>query len=131
MVRFGRHMASTAVWGFTFGALFQCSPSGVTRCFSPPSAGRRRKEEAMLAIALNRIYTPTCASRIPEIVDFFLPNGRAEAKVWPLIAIDRLPPGQAKRAANGPSGGLPPVQPTQVRVVFDPQHQHPLNPRPG
>jgi len=36
-------------------------------------SGRPPKEDAMLAIALNRIYTPILRQQIPEIVDFVLP----------------------------------------------------------
>ena len=34
-------------------------------------SGRPPKEEAMLAIALNRIYIPILKQQIPEIIDFF------------------------------------------------------------
>ena len=61
-------------------------------------SGRPPKEEAMLAIALNRIYTPILRQQIPEITDFFLPMEALSYKLA-VISIDKAYPGQAKRAA--------------------------------
>ncbi len=61
-------------------------------------SGRPPKEEAMLAIALNRIYTPLLRQQIPEIVDFFLPMDALSYKLA-VISIKKSYPGQARRAA--------------------------------
>ena len=54
------------------------------------------KEEAMMAIALNRIYTPILRQQVSEIVDFFLPMEALSYKAA-IISIDKAYPGQARR----------------------------------
>ena len=51
-------------------------------------SGRPPKEEAMLAIALNRIYTPILRQQVSEIVDFFLPMEALSYKLA-VISIDK------------------------------------------
>jgi 4-hydroxy-3-polyprenylbenzoate decarboxylase len=52
---------------------FHCMTQRRDPVFLTTFSGRPPKEEAMLAIALNRIYTPILRQQIPEITDFFLP----------------------------------------------------------
>jgi 4-hydroxy-3-polyprenylbenzoate decarboxylase len=81
-------------------------------------SGRPPKEEAMLAIALNRIYTPILRQQIPEIVDFFLPMEGLSYKLA-VIAIDKAYPGQARRAAMAFWSALPQFTYTKFVVVVD------------
>ena len=53
----------------------------------------------MMAIALNRIYTPILRQQVSEIVDFFLPMEALSYKAA-IISIDKAYPGQARRAAD-------------------------------
>jgi 4-hydroxy-3-polyprenylbenzoate decarboxylase len=80
--------------------------------------GRPPQEEAMLAIALNRIYTPILRQQIPEIVDFFLPMEALSYKLA-VVAIDKAYPGQAKRAAMAFWSALPQFTYTKFVVVVD------------
>ena len=81
-------------------------------------SGRPPKEEVMLAIALNRIYTPILKQQIPEIVDFFLPMEALSYKLA-VISIDKAYPGQAKRAAMAFWSALPQFTYTKFVVVVD------------
>jgi 4-hydroxy-3-polyprenylbenzoate decarboxylase len=81
-------------------------------------SGRPPKEDAMLAIALNRIYTPILRQQIPEIVDFFLPMEGLSYKLA-VIAIDKAYPGQARRAAMAFWSALPQFTYTKFVVVVD------------
>ena len=81
-------------------------------------SGRPPKEEAMLAIALNRIYTPILRQQIPEIKDFFLPMEALSYKLA-VISIDKAYPGQAKRAAMAFWSALPQFTYTKFVVVVD------------
>ena len=81
-------------------------------------SGRPPKEDAMLAIALNRIYTPILRQQIPEIVDFFLPMEGLSYKLA-VIAIDKAYPGQARRAALAFWSALPQFTYTKFVVVVD------------
>ena len=81
-------------------------------------SGRPPKEEAMLAIALNRIYTPILRQQVPEIIDFFLPMESLSYKVA-IISIDKAYPGQAKRAAMAFWSALPQFTYTKFVIVVD------------
>jgi 4-hydroxy-3-polyprenylbenzoate decarboxylase len=81
-------------------------------------SGRPPKEEAMLAIALNRIYTPILRQQVTEIVDFFLPMEALSYKLA-VISIDKAYPGQAKRAAMAFWSALPQFTYTKFVVVVD------------
>jgi 4-hydroxy-3-polyprenylbenzoate decarboxylase len=81
-------------------------------------SGRPPKEEAMLAIALNRIYTPILRQQIPEIVDFFLPMEALSYKLA-VLSIDKAYPGQARRAAMAFWSALPQFTYTKFVVVVD------------
>jgi 4-hydroxy-3-polyprenylbenzoate decarboxylase len=72
----------------------------------------------MLAIALNRIYTPILRQQIPEILDFFLPMEGLSYKLA-VIAIDKAYPGQARRAAMAFWSALPQFTYTKFVVVVD------------
>jgi 4-hydroxy-3-polyprenylbenzoate decarboxylase len=72
----------------------------------------------MLAIALNRIYTPILRQQIPEIVDFFLPMEGLSYKLA-VIAIEKAYPGQARRAAMAFWSALPQFTYTKFVVVVD------------
>ena len=81
-------------------------------------SGRPPKEEAMLAIALNRIYTPILRQQVSEIVDFFLPMEALSYKLA-VISIDKAYPGQARRAAMAFWSALPQFTYTKFVVVVD------------
>lgn len=81
-------------------------------------SGRPPKEEAMMAIALNRIYTPILRQQIPEITDFFLPMEALSYKAA-IISIDKAYPGQARRAALAFWSALPQFTYTKFVIVVD------------
>ncbi|MBW4523295.1 MAG: UbiD family decarboxylase [Scytolyngbya sp. HA4215-MV1] len=81
-------------------------------------SGRPPKEEAMMAIALNRIYTPILRQQVSEIVDFFLPMEALSYKAA-IIAIDKAYPGQARRAALAFWSALPQFTYTKFVIVVD------------
>lgn len=81
-------------------------------------SGRPPKEEAMLAIALNRIYTPILRQQVSEIVDFFLPMEALSYKAA-IISIDKAYPGQARRAALAFWSALPQFTYTKFVIVVD------------
>lgn len=81
-------------------------------------SGRPPKEEAMMAIALNRIYTPILRQQISEIVDFFLPMEALSYKLA-VISIKKAYPGQARRAALAFWSALPQFTYTKFVVVVD------------
>ena len=97
---------------------FQCVTQRRQPMFLTTFSGRPPKEDAMLAIALNRIYTPILRQQIPEIVDFFLPMEGLSYKLA-VIAIDKAYPGQAKRAAMAFWSALPQFTYTKFVVVVD------------
>lgn len=72
----------------------------------------------MLAIALNRIYTPILRQQVPEIIDFFLPMEGLSYKLA-VLSIDKAYPGQAKRAAMAFWTVLPQFTYTKFVVVVD------------
>jgi 4-hydroxy-3-polyprenylbenzoate decarboxylase len=81
-------------------------------------SGRPPKEDAMMAIALNRIYTPILRQQVPEIVDFFLPMEALSYKAA-VIAIDKAYPGHARRAALAFWSALPQFTYTKIVIVVD------------
>jgi len=81
-------------------------------------SGRPPKEEAMMAIALNRIYTPILRQQVSEIVDFFLPMEALSYKAA-IISIDKSYPGQARRAALAFWSALPQFTYTKFVIVVD------------
>ncbi len=97
---------------------FHCITQRRDPIFLTTFSGRPPKEEAMLAIALNRIYTPILRQQIPEIVDFFLPMEALSYKLA-IISIEKSYPGQAKRAAMAFWSALPQFTYTKFVVVVD------------
>ncbi len=97
---------------------FHCLTHRNNPIFLTTFSGRPPKEEAMLAIALNRIYTPILRQQIPEITDFFLPMEALSYKLA-VISIDKSYPGQAKRAAMAFWSALPQFTYTKFVVVVD------------
>jgi 4-hydroxy-3-polyprenylbenzoate decarboxylase len=81
-------------------------------------SGRPPKEEAMMAIALNRIYTPILRQQVSEINDFFLPMEALSYKAA-IISIDKAYPGQARRAALAFWSALPQFTYTKFVIVVD------------
>ena len=81
-------------------------------------SGRPPKEEAAMAIALNRIYTPILRQQVTEIVDFFLPMEALSYKAA-IISIDKAYPGQARRATLAFWSALPQFTYTKFVVVVD------------
>ncbi|BEV36400.1 UbiD family decarboxylase [Synechococcus sp. M16CYN] len=99
---------------------FHCMTQRRKPIFLTTFSGRPPKEEAMLAIALNRIYTPILRQQIPEITDFFLPMEALSYKLA-VISIDKAYPGQARRAAMAFWSALPQFTYTKFVVVVDRQ----------
>ena len=97
---------------------FHCITHRKNPVFLSTFSGRPPKEEAMLAIALNRIYTPILKQQIPEIVDFFLPMEALSYKLA-IISIEKSYPGQAKRAAIAFWGALTQFTYTKFVIVVD------------
>ncbi len=81
-------------------------------------SGRPPKEEAMMAIALNRIYTPILRQQVSEICDFFLPMEALSYKAA-IISIDKAYPGQARRTALAFWSALPQFTYTKFVIVVD------------
>lgn len=81
-------------------------------------SGRPPKEDAMMALALNRIYTPILRQQVPEIVDFFLPMETLSYKAA-VISIDKTYPGQARRAALAFWSALPQFNYTKFVIIVD------------
>jgi 4-hydroxy-3-polyprenylbenzoate decarboxylase len=97
---------------------FHCVTQRRDPIFLTTFSGRPPKEEALLAIALNRIYTPILRQQVAEIVDFFLPMEALSYKLA-VIAIDKAYPGQAKRAAMAFWTALPQFTYTKFVIVVD------------
>jgi 4-hydroxy-3-polyprenylbenzoate decarboxylase len=97
---------------------FHCVTQRRNPVYFTTFSGRPPKEDAMLAIALNRIYAPILRQQIPEIVDFFLPMEGLSYKLA-VIAIDKAYPGQARRAAMAFWSALPQFTYTKFVVVVD------------
>jgi 4-hydroxy-3-polyprenylbenzoate decarboxylase len=97
---------------------FQCLTHRKNPIYLTTFSGRPPKEEAMIAIALNRIYTPILRQQVPEIVDFFLPMEALSYKAA-VISIDKAYPGQARRAAMAFWTALPQFTYTKFVIVVD------------
>lgn len=97
---------------------FQCMTHRNNPIYLTTFSGRPPKEEAMMAIALNRIYTPILRQQVSEIVDFFLPMEALSYKAA-IISIDKAYPGQARRAALAFWSALPQFTYTKFVIVVD------------
>jgi 4-hydroxy-3-polyprenylbenzoate decarboxylase len=97
---------------------FHCLTHRQNPIYLTTFSGRPPKEEAMMAIALNRIYTPILRQQVAEITDFFLPMEALSYKAA-IISIDKAYPGQARRAALAFWSALPQFTYTQFVIVVD------------
>ncbi|ASC73779.1 3-octaprenyl-4-hydroxybenzoate carboxy-lyase [Halomicronema hongdechloris C2206] len=97
---------------------FHCLTHRQQPIYMTTFSGRPPKEDAMLAIALNRIYTPILRQQVPEIQDFFLPMEGLSYKAA-VLSIDKSYPGQAKRAALAFWSALPQFSYTKFVIVVD------------
>lgn len=97
---------------------FHCMTHRKDPVYLTTFSGRPPKEEAMMAIALNRIYTPILRQQVSEITDFFLPMEALSYKAA-IISIDKAYPGQAKRAALAFWSALPQFTYTKFVIVVD------------
>ena len=97
---------------------FHCVTHRKNPIYMTTFSGRPPKEEAMMAIALNRIYTPILRQQVSEIVDFFLPMEALSYKAA-IISIDKAYPGQARRAALAFWSALPQFTYTKFVIVVD------------
>ncbi|MFY0608857.1 MAG: UbiD family decarboxylase [Candidatus Atelocyanobacterium thalassa] len=97
---------------------FHCMTHRKKPIYLTTFSGRPPKEEAMIAIALNRIYTPILRQQITEIKDFFLPMEALSYKVA-IISIKKAYPGHARRAALAFWSALPQFTYTKFVVVVD------------
>jgi len=97
---------------------FQCMTHRKDPVYLTTFSGLPPKEEAMMAIALNRIYTPILRQQVSEVVDFFLPMEALSYKAA-IISIDKAYPGQARRAALAFWSALPQFTYTKFVIVVD------------
>ncbi|BAQ66845.1 UbiD family decarboxylase [Geminocystis sp. NIES-3709] len=97
---------------------FHCMTHRKDPIYLTTFSGRPPKEEAMMAIALNRIYTPILRQQVSEITDFFLPMEALSYKAA-VISIDKAYPGQAKRAAMAFWSALPQFTYTKFVIIVD------------
>jgi 4-hydroxy-3-polyprenylbenzoate decarboxylase len=97
---------------------FNCMTHRKDPIYLTTFSGRPPKEEATIAIALNRIYTPILRQQVPEIVDFFLPMEALSYKAA-IISIDKAYPGHARRAALAFWSALPQFTYTKFVIVVD------------
>lgn len=97
---------------------FHCMTHRKNPVYMTTFSGRPPKEDAMMALALNRIYTPILRMQVPEIKDFFLPMEGLSYKAA-IISIDKSYPGQARRAALAFWTALPQFTYTKFVIVVD------------
>ena len=97
---------------------FHCVTHRKEPIYMTTFSGRPPKEDAMMAIALNRIYTPILRQQVPEIRDFFLPMEGLSYKAA-VLSIEKTYPGQAKRAALAFWSALPQFNYTKFVIVVD------------
>jgi 4-hydroxy-3-polyprenylbenzoate decarboxylase len=97
---------------------FQCITHRKNPIYLTTFSGRPPKEDAMMALALNRIYTPILRQQVPEIVDFFLPMETLSYKTA-ILAIDKAYPGHARRAALAFWSALPQFTYTKFVIIVD------------
>jgi 4-hydroxy-3-polyprenylbenzoate decarboxylase len=97
---------------------FHCMTQRKNPIYMTTFSGRPPKEDAMMAIALNRIYNPILRQQVPEIQDFFLPMEGLSYKAA-VLSIEKAYPGQARRAAFAFWSALPQFSYTKFVVVVD------------
>jgi 4-hydroxy-3-polyprenylbenzoate decarboxylase len=97
---------------------FHCMTHRKNPTYMTTFSGRPPKEDAMMAIALNRIYNPILRQQVPEIQDFFLPMEGLSYKAA-VLSIEKSYPGQARRAAFAFWSALPQFSYTKFVIVVD------------
>lgn len=97
---------------------FHCMTQRKNPVYMTTFSGRPPKEDAMMAIALNRVYNPILRQQVPEIQDFFLPMEGLSYKAA-VLSIEKSYPGQAKRAALAFWSALPQFSYTKFVIVVD------------
>ena len=97
---------------------FHCMTHRKDPIYLTTFSGRPPKEDAMMALALNRVYTPILRQQVPEIIDFFLPMEALSYKAA-VISIDKVYPGHARRAALAFWSALPQFSYTKFVIVVD------------
>ncbi|MGA7935245.1 MAG: UbiD family decarboxylase [Kovacikia sp.] len=97
---------------------FHCMTHRKDPVYLTTFSGRPPKEDAMMALALNRIYTPILRQQVPEIVDFFLPMETLSYKAA-VLSIDKAYPGHARRAALAFWSALPQFTYTKFVIIVD------------
>ncbi|NEQ33458.1 MAG: UbiD family decarboxylase [Leptolyngbya sp. SIO4C5] len=115
---FGDHMGYYGIAEDSPLVRFHCVTHRKDPIYLTTFSGRPPKEEAMIAIALNRIYTPILRQQVSEIVDFFLPMEALSYKAA-IISIDKAYPGQARRAAMAFWTALPQFTYTKFVIIVD------------
>jgi len=115
---FGDHMGYYGEQEQAPAIRFHCLTHRKDPVYLTTFSGRPPKEEAIVAIALNRIYTPILRQQVSEVVDFFLPMDALSYKAA-IISIDKTYPGQARRAALAFWSALPQFTYTKFVIVVD------------
>lgn len=80
--------------------------------------GRPPKEDAIIALALTRIFLPILRNQFPEIVDFHLPMEAVSYRIA-IVSIRKEFPGHAKRVMMGLWGFLKQFLYTKYIIVVD------------
>ena len=80
--------------------------------------GRPPKEDAIIGLALTRIFLPVLRNQFPEIVDFHLPMEAVSYRIA-IVSIKKEFPGHAKRVMMGLWGFLKQFLYTKYVIVVD------------
>jgi len=80
--------------------------------------GRPPKEDAIIALALTRIFLPLLKNQFPEVVDFHLPMEAVSYRIA-IVSIKKRFPGHAKRVMMGLWGFLKQFLYTKYIIVVD------------
>lgn len=83
------------------------------------TSGRPPREDAIIALALNRIFLPLLKKQFPEVVDFHLPMEAISYRIA-VISIKKEYPGHAKRVMMGLWGVLQQFLFVKYIIVVDP-----------
>ncbi|PVB62566.1 UbiD family decarboxylase [Labrenzia sp. 011] len=81
--------------------------------------GRAPDEPSVIGEAMTDLFRPILRQALPEVVDVFLPPATCSYRVA-ILAIDKLYPGQAKRAMLGFWSLLPQFSMTKYVIAVDP-----------
>ncbi len=80
--------------------------------------GRPPKEDAIIGVALNRIYLPSLKLQFPEVVDFSLPMEAVSYRIA-VVSIKKEYPGHARRLMMGIWGVLKQFMYVKYVIVVD------------